>query len=252
MEFDMDGIDGRIAAIVGKFIGAAILSVGVLASAQAESLSEKLKRQTQEFSDAGHTGNKAVIERYLDPKVVMVNEDGSVVGKKDIIDGAAPPPAGVTLAIKVTDWALRLHGDTAVATFVDILDENFHGQSLQYQYRSTEVWKRNRQEWQMISSQSLGVPIDPPAIQLAGAALEDYVGRYAVTPTNTLSITRQNEHLFAAIDQGSAVEIKAEFRDVFFTPGRAGRKVFQRDGQGQVIGYHVRLDGRDIAVKKQT
>jgi hypothetical protein len=191
-----------------------------------------------------------VLERYLDPDVVYVNEDGSIVGKAQVVDGASSPPAGIAMSIKVTDWALRRHGNTAVATFVDVLTENFYGQALEYKYRSTEVWQLNRHEWRLIASQTLTLPVDPPAMQLPPEALEEYVGSYRLAPKNVLKITLQGGRLFASIDDGAAVEIKPEVRDVLFTPGRPGRKVFQRDDHGHVLGYHIRLDGRDIAVKK--
>jgi hypothetical protein len=51
---------------------------------------------------------------------------------------------------------------------------NTHGQSLDYDYRSTEVWKQQGRQWRMISSQTLTVQRDPPAVPLAAQALEDF------------------------------------------------------------------------------
>jgi ketosteroid isomerase-like protein len=219
-------------------------------AAASETLSEKLKRQTQEFSDAGHTGDKAVLDRYLDPEVVFVDEDGSVSGKKDILDGAHPPPAGVTMSIHVTDWQMHRHGDVAVASFVDDLAENFHGQTLDFKYRSIEVWKQKGTDWRMISSETLTLPEDPRAIHLTPEVLHEYVGTYQVAPELIIKISLQSDRLFVASNDGAPSEMKVEVRDVLFTPGRSGRKVFQRDSQGRVTGYFSRLDGRDILVKK--
>jgi hypothetical protein len=216
----------------------------------AETLSQKLKRQTQEFSDAGHEGNKAVLDRYLDPNVIFIGEDGSVSSKKDVVDGASTPQPGITMAIKVTAWAMKRHGDVAVATFVDHLTENFFGQALEFDYRSTEVWKLEGQEWRMIASQTLTVQRDPMAMPLAAQALQDYVGTYEIAPQLTVKITRTDDKIYATLNGGSPSEMKAEARDVLFTPGQPGRKIFQRDEQGRVTGYRSRHDGRDIIVRK--
>jgi ketosteroid isomerase-like protein len=236
--------------ITRPIVAACLMATFVVAHAATETLSEKLKRQTQEFSDAGHTGDKAVLDRYLDPEVVFVNEDGSVPGKKDILDGAHPPPAGITISIHVTDWKMHLHGDVAVASFVDDLAENYYGQVLNFKYRSIEVWKHKGTDWRMISSETLTLPEDPRAIQLPAEVLHEYVGTYQVTPELSIKISLQSDKLFAALNDGTPAEMKVEVRDVLFTPGRSGRKVFQRDSQGRVTGYFSRLDGRDILVKK--
>jgi ketosteroid isomerase-like protein len=216
----------------------------------AETLSELLQRQTQEFSDAGQEGNKAVLAKYLDPHVIFVNEDGSVSGKQDVVDGARPATPGITLAIKVTNWSMQQHGDVAVATFVDRLDENFFGQELQYDYRSTEVWKREGKTWRMISSQTLTVQRDPLAMQMTAQMLEAYVGTYQAAPHLKVQITRKYDKLFSSLNEGPATEMKAEAPDVLFTPGQPGRKIFQRDQGGRVTGYRSRRDGRDIVVTK--
>jgi ketosteroid isomerase-like protein len=232
------------------------IMIGVLALAHesafcaAETLSEKLKRQTQEFSDASHEGNKKIIEKYLDPEVIFINEDGSVSGKKDLVEGAGSPNRGITITIQVTDWRMHRHGDVAVATFVDHLDENFFGQLLDFDYRSTEVWKRENNNWRMISSQTLTVQRDPNAVPMSEQMLEEYVGTYQIAPQLIVKITRQEDRIFAALNDRPALEMKAEARDVLFMPGQPGRKIFERDEHGLVTGYRSRRDGRDIVVKK--
>jgi hypothetical protein len=52
-------------------------------SANDAELSSLLKKQTEEFSQAGQKGDVAVFDRYLDPEVVFTNETGSIATKKD-------------------------------------------------------------------------------------------------------------------------------------------------------------------------
>src|ERR1700730_9084051 len=115
----------RAMTVFGTGLMLACIS-GVQAQTDGE-LSALLKRQTQEFSDAGQQGNKAVLDGYLEASVVFTEEDGSVVTKKDILDGAAPPPKGVQEKIVVTEWTMRRFGTVAVTTFVDDQTEDFHG-----------------------------------------------------------------------------------------------------------------------------
>ncbi|HEV2676136.1 MAG TPA: DUF4440 domain-containing protein [Aliidongia sp.] len=221
------------------------------ASATSEDLSALLKRQTQEFSDAGQQGNVAVLDRYLDPEAVFTEEDGSVDHKKDMLDGAAPPPKGVTRTITVTDWSLTHHGNIAVATFVDDQVETIYGQTLDFKYRSTEVWRKRGTAWRLIASQTLALQQDPPAIPLSPADLQDYVGTYRLAADLTVTITLKDDGLVSSTNGGTAVPLKAELRDVLFTPGQPRlRKIFRRDDGGHVTGYVSRREGRDLELTK--
>jgi hypothetical protein len=218
-----------------------------------DELSALLKRQTQEFSDAGQQGNKAVLDGYLDASVVFTEEDGSVVTKKDILDGAAPPPKGVQEKIVVTEWTMRRFGTIAVTTFVDDQTEDFHGQTLHFKYRSTEAWRLNHGHWRMIVSQTLALQQDPPAVQLESALLDQYIGTYRVGADIVYTISRQGDHLTGAVNGGSPVVLAAELRDVLFTPGHPRiRKIFQRDESGRVTGYVSRREGRDVMFTKSS
>src|SRR3977135_91806 len=79
-------------------------------------------------------------------------------------------------------WRMRRHGNVAVASFVDVLTESFHGQALEFKYPSTDAWKLKGRDWRMIASQTVTLPEDPPAIHLEPAVLQDYVGTYEITP----------------------------------------------------------------------
>lgn len=91
----------QVIALLGA--GLTLACANVVQAQTEDELSALLKRQTQEFSDAGQQGDKAVLDQYLDPSVMFTEEDGSVVTKKDILDGAAPPPKGVQEKIVVTE-----------------------------------------------------------------------------------------------------------------------------------------------------
>jgi hypothetical protein len=238
----------------------AVLGAGLLlacsSAVQAQTddeLSTLLKRQTQEFSDAGQRGDKAVLDAYLDPSVMFTEEDGSVVTKKDVLNGAAPLPEGVQETIVVTEWVMRRFGAVAVTAFVDDQTEVFHGQTLHFKYRSTEAWRSNHGRWRMIASQTLALQQDPPAVQLESAVLDQYVGTYTVGTDLVYTISRQGDHLTGMVSGGSPVVLEAELRDVLFAPGHPRiRKIFKRDESGRVTGYVSRREGRDVMFTKSS
>lgn len=239
--------------------GLAIAAVALAASAHAASPSDDatvralIQRQSQEFSDASASGDRAVLARYLDDRVIFVNEGGDIATKADILDGAAPSPAGVHNELKQVDFRVELHGgDTAVTSFKDLSTFTFHGQVLHAAYLSTEVWHRDGDAWRMVSSQTLALPEDPPAMALAPAALDDYVGTYAAAPDYAIRITREGDRLLAAVNGGKPVAMKAELRDVFFVPGAPRlRRIFRRDEHGRVTGFVSRREGHDIVLERK-
>lgn len=217
------------------------------------SLSELLLKQTQDFSDAGQAGDTATMARYLDDKVVFMNETGQIVGKQDMVGGEQSPPHKPTdRSIKTTEFKLtQQRPDLATATFVDVLTQDFHGQTLVYRYRSTETWAKEADGWKIIASQTMYAPQDPKAVSLPAADLDAYAGTYEVDPSYKVVIRRDGDGLTAAANGGAPTALKAEVRDVLFVPGAPnGRRIFQRDAAGHVIGYVSRRDGTDVVLRK--
>ena len=120
----------------------AALLLRATSSRSAENVPDILRRQTQELVDAIAAGSKDVWDRYLDPDVRVIDETGTVQSKKQMLDQTAPLPAGVTGSIRILDFDAAVHGDVAIATYVDDESENFHGHALHCQYRTTDAWKR--------------------------------------------------------------------------------------------------------------
>jgi len=215
-------------------------------------LSALLKRQTQEFSDAGQKGDAATIDRLLDSDVVFTNETGAIATKKDLVDGASPPPpGGPKREIEVTNWALRRQGEVATATFIDQLTQHFGTQTLVVRFQSTETWAKRPDGWKMIASQTMNVQTPPPAVTLPAAELDAYVGVYQVDPTYVVTISRDAAGLTASANGGPSTPLKVEIKDVLFTDASPNvRKLFQRDTAGHVVGYINRRDGVDLVFRK--
>jgi hypothetical protein len=215
-------------------------------------LSALLKKQTEEFSQAGQKGDVAVFDKYLDPEVVFTNESGAIATKQDLLEGCAPAPAnGIERHIEVTNWALHRQGDVATATFIDELIQDFQGQKLVLRFQSTETWAKRDTGWKMIASQTMNVQRDPAAITLPPAELDDYVGTYQVSSAVVVKIARDNSNLTTSTNGGTPMALKVELKDVLFIPGVPNvRRIFQRDSGGHVTGYISRRDGADLVFKK--
>ena len=179
-----------------------------------------------------------------------MTENNEVFTKESLIKELTPLPSGLVGSIKVADYRMRRHGDTAVATYIADETLDYHGQHLKTQFRTTETWQRKEVGWKMIASMTEAVLGDPPAISLPVAALDDYVGRYQLTPTIHYTIRLENGRLLGRRDDREEAELKAEAPDLFFVAGSPrSRKAFYRDESGRVTGFGDRREGQDIKWK---
>jgi ketosteroid isomerase-like protein len=214
-------------------------------------LSDLLKAQTQAFSEAGQRGDAQALARYLDPDVVFTNETGDIVTAKDIVDGASPSADAASRHIEVTNWALKRQGAVATATFIDVLTQDFHGARLVYHFQSTETWAKRADGWRMIASHTMNLVGDPPSISLPAADLAAYVGVYQLDPAYRVEIRLEGGQLTSSTNGAAATPLKAEIRDVLFTPGvPTGRRIFLRDPAGRITGFISRRNGADLQLKK--
>jgi ketosteroid isomerase-like protein len=213
---------------------------------------ELLKRRSQEFSDASALQDGAAIARFLDDRVTFMLENGERITKQDMTaDDGTPPPAVPANHLEQRDFQVQLFGNVAVTSFTDHSTVQFHGQTLATDFRSTEVWHKTRGQWLMISSQTVAVQKDPPAIALPDSVLEEYVGQYQLSGDYVLTVRRNGAALEASAGTAAPFALLPEARDVFFTPGQVRmRRLFVRDSLGHVTGLVSRKDGHDLTLRR--
>jgi hypothetical protein len=220
-------------------------------STASEDTTALLHRQTQELIDAITTGSAAVWDRYLDPKVVVTAEDGTVYNKAQMLEQTKPLPAGISGNIKVIDFKVTENGPVAVANYISDEDEDYHGHKLHCQYRTTDTWLKTPAGWRLVASQVLALRTDPPAVPLTKKQIAEYSGRYSLTPTITYEIRAKNGGLEGQQTGRPAEMLKLEAPDVLFVPGKTRyRKVFKRDAGGRVTGFAERREAWDIDWKR--
>jgi ketosteroid isomerase-like protein len=222
-----------------------------VSAADDPALATQLQAKTQAMADAIAIGDKAVWGLATDPALIFVNENNEVETKAQLLEELTPLPAGLVGHIKVTDYRLQRHGDSAVATYIADESLDYHGQLIKTKFRTTDTWRRTPRGWTMVASMTLAALSDPPAIALPAAKLADYAGRYALTSDIHYTVRADGEHLYGVRDGGKEVELKAEAIDLFFVPGSPrSRKVFYRDSTGRVSGFGDRREGNDIVWRR--
>jgi len=215
--------------------------------AATDDVTKVLQKQTQALMDAVSSGDARVWDRYLDPTVLYLNEDGVRKTKADVLRGIVPLPKGISGSIMVSAFEVRLHGDTAIATHNDLETENYFGHRINAEYRTTDTWMRTPQGWKLMASQVHAQLIDPPAIRLAPAKLDEYVGVYRLNDEITYTIRRQGEGLSGVRSGRQPQILSIEAADVMFVAGQPrSRKIFLRLGDGRLSGFVDRREGREI------
>jgi ketosteroid isomerase-like protein len=220
---------------------AAVLLAAVSITPAFADACKTLEQQTQAFSDADQRGDGAAMAKALDPDVVFFNETGERATRADMA-GVTPTAGTAPRIIKTTDWDCKLHGDVAVASFIDVLEPGMAGEM---KFRSVETWKKAERGWTMIGSETLTLPQDPDAIALDAKTLDEYAGTYKSASGTTFAFRRDGDALMGSVNGGPQSEQKAQARDIVFTPGHGNTpKVFQRGHDGKVTGF-VYLRGKN-------
>lgn len=234
---------------IGKGLAlASALAATIAVAHAAQDDAAIVERRSQEFSDASAAGDGKALGRYLDDRVIFMNETGQIATRKDLVESGGPPP-GVVNKLEQSDFRIELHGDTAVTSFTDNLTSHVNGFVRTASFLSTEVWRKEHGEWLMISSQTMTQPKEPKAIAMTPVGLDDYVGTYAGGGL-TVKIARKDAALSSSTNGGEPAELDIEAHDVAFTPGQPRmRRVFIREG-GKVTGFLSIRESGDVFFKR--
>jgi ketosteroid isomerase-like protein len=229
-------------------LGAALVMLAIAAPALAgPDDGAILRRQAQELVDAVGTGDVKVWDKYVDPDIVFIDEAGEVSNKAGLLAQIKPLPDGISGSIKTEVTELHIFGDTAVMHVDDHESENYFGHAINAEYRSLQTWRRTSDGWKLIGQQTLAMLIDPPAIKVAAARLDEYAGIYRLNAQITYTLRRDRDKLIGQRAGRDLVTLSIEASDVLFVPGQPrSRKIILRDTAGRITGFADRREGRDI------
>ena len=213
----------------------------------AEDVAATLHRQTQEMVDAISTGGASVWERYLEEKVLYTTEDGTVLTKSQLVKQTRPLPEGVSGTIRLIDFKVAVHGPVAVASYVNDEHETYHGHELHCQVPVDRHLVADPRRLASDRGSNPGPAHGPAALPLDARQMEEYSGRYALTPAITYEIRRKAGGLEGQQTGHEAEPLRAEAPDVLFVPGKPRyRMIFRRGPGGRITGYAERREAWDL------
>ena len=229
------------------FIGSLVAGVGLAQAAAQPSAEGELRKATQEMLDAIAPGNASVWKRYLHERVVLVDENGVVRTKSEMLAEFSPLPPGLVGNLALDKFKMEQHGDVAVLAYEAQEHLDYHGQTLQSRYRINDTWLKTAQGWQLLSEQVAAVLKDPPSIKLSQQQLCEYSGTYSLAAEIATTIRCSQDGLTAERSGRQPAQYLAEVPDVFFVAGQPRtRRIFLRDAQGKVVAFVDRREGEDI------
>jgi hypothetical protein len=202
----------------------------------------------QEMADAIAPGNAAVWDKYLDPEVILAEEDDTYKGKAAMLKEIVPLPKGSSGAIRVELLSYHEDDGVAVALFRQNETEHYFGQTIHAKYLTNTTWRKRAAGWRLIAMQLLAEKTDPPALTLQPKLLLQYVGKYKLKDSAPIySLQLVDGQLVGTRDAQKPAIWNAEASDVFFLSGNPRvRKIFQRDASGQIIGFIERRESWDV------
>lgn len=213
---------------------------------------EELKRKTQELMDAIALGDKTVWERYLAEGSLYSDEEGRVLTKRELLEELRPLPPGYVGSIRTGDWKTLERENVVVLSHRDREDLELYGQKLVTYFQMTNTWAKGKDgRWQIVSTQAMAIPSERKPSAIDPSRLDAYVGRYRLAPEVTYTITREGDTLLGERSGRPKEELLPLCMDTFYRKGVwRGEKVFERDGQGNVVRMLDRRDNNDLIWQK--
>lgn len=205
----------------------------------------QLRAIVESLTEAIGPGDKAVFDRWLAEDFILVDRDGSIKRKKEIVEGTTPITPGFTLKIRIGESEVREFGDVAVLVNELIEDMDVFGQPLHVRYRDTHVFERRDGEWKLVVWHYVEIPKDAAPVAVDYASYDALVGEYAFGERRFV-VTRRGEKLFGQRVGKTEVELVPESESVFYVPGSEFRKIFIRDSEKKVTGMLDRRKGSDV------
>lgn len=217
-----------------------------------QQIAEFLRAKDQALLDAIAPGDRKTWDDALAPDAVYVDENGTIMDRAAFLKQLDPLPAGASGSLQITDYSAHISGNLATVIHTDDEVENYHGQTLHAQYLTTETWQKDGDNWKLYMVHAYAVLHDPPALELAADAMQQYAGRYSGGNDLVYLIQWDGKQLLGGRSAAAMKPLKVEVRDVLFAPGQPRiRKIFKRDEKGQIAGFVDRRESWDLVWKRE-
>lgn len=222
----------------------------VAAEDPAPALVDQLSAVVREIYDSIVPGDKAVWERRLAEDFVLVDRDGAMRTKADLLAEIEPLPAAISLDLGIAETHAHDLGEAAIFTYLTRETEVIWGQTLHVDYRNTMVFDRNDNDWRLVAWQYVEVPKDGEPVWVDPSLYDAYVGEYEAAPGVTYTVVRRGGGLYGQRSGRPETELVPEGESVFYVPGAEFRKLFVKDRNGTVTAILDRRKGTDVHWRK--
>jgi hypothetical protein len=191
---------------------------------------------------------------FVDDEMLAPRE-GKLSSKQALVKQFASWPPEVKYYYgPLEEIKVRIHGDTAIVTYLVKQYNDIGGQITFVQTWQIETLKRKDKRWLLIAVADAPIPLPPAPVKVDSQIYEGYVGQYEWAPTLIATITREGDKLIQQLGGFDKEELLPENETTFFSKEEAAassRYIFVRDSPGRVSHYIYREPGgTDRVVKK--
>lgn len=201
-----------------------------------------LRHNDELLLEAIHRGDRDTWARLTTSDFMYV-EEGEVSRRDDFLRELAEDGSK---ALVITDYEAQRIGDTVQVFHRDDVPQRAGKESTKNSHLlMTETWQQIDGQWRLRIVHTDRIRLNPPPIALSAQEIDRLAGTYK-NGDATYKVERSGSEIFGQRSGGPRLTLKAETRDVLFQPGNVYvRKVFQRDGKGQVTGFVDRDENSD-------
>jgi hypothetical protein len=208
----------------------------------------------------GHKGppTRAEIDSVLADDYFSIDEAGQTGTKREVLQKCCSAEAAeflnklvveTQLKVDIKDVNVTIYGDTAVAHYRNEARLVLNGELVVKTFNATEVLAKRDGRWKSVMHTETVIPGEIVAAKINPKMLDDYVGKYRLTPTIVYSVRREGDKLLWESDRS---ELVPESETTFLKKNGAAdvrinqdperlvsRMIFVRDDQGHVT--HIRI-----------
>lgn len=229
-----------------------IASGGFAQKARNASNDAEIRQFVEASVQASAKRDKAFFERVSADNYILVDPDGLVATKAQLLADWQTLPDTVKRTAEVTELTITIHGDVAVAIYRINFRQVAGDQISDFPTRVTSVLRLQQKQWRLISEHFSAIPSSPPVANIDASLLDSFVGDYEISPGFISRIRRAgNKLLITPPNMTTEEELLPENETTFFIKGQSMRFVFTKDAQGRVTQASARFpDGQEVKSKK--
>jgi hypothetical protein len=217
---------------------------------------EPVERQVMAASrsraEAFNHRDRAAMLRLTAKDCLITHSAGNVGGLQGVLDDMRVLDPADEQLTNFRNYQARTVGDVVVLAFTYDDHEYFGDNDVVTQLAANEVWRRRSGRWVLAASSVTPIPVNHrPAIAVDRSKLSEYVGRFELRRSQVDEVTIEGDHLVSRVSGEDPEDLYFVAPDVDVSADDLGEAQFQRNSDGEVIGYvYRRPDGQEILAKK--